>query len=193
MAVAAMMQYTVQVHQGIGSNRRPEFLDELAVKTTNFFSGECHLPDKRNSSAEVNCGGDKRLFHGQCEMTIAMNASFVSQCLLQAASKANSDVLHRMVLIHVQVTAGFDGQIEQAVSGEECEHVIEEADAGGNLRLAGPIQRQLQGDLGFGGIAADGGSAIHEHFFGGAVTDGRNSGVSRGYPVSPILPEIGGW
>ena len=38
---------------------------------------------------------------------------------------------------------------------EQLEHVVEEADAGRDLGLAGAVEGQAHGDVGLGGAAAD--------------------------------------
>ena len=52
----------------------------------------------------------------------------------------------------MQVALGLDRQVEQAVAGERGQHVVEEADAGGNFRLSRPVEGQGQGDVGFRGF-----------------------------------------
>ena len=47
-----------------------------------------------------------------------------------------------MVLVDLQVTIGAQVEIEAAVTGEELEHVVEEADAGRHSVVATPIERQ---------------------------------------------------
>jgi len=164
VAVGAVMQDAVQIHECIGRNCRPEFLDQFTVKAANLFSWEGDFPHERHTTAEVDRGGYKCLFHGEREVAVAVDAAFVTQSLLQTASKADAHILDRVMLIDMQVAAGLDGQVEQAVSGEQGEHVIEEADARVNLRLACSIQRELQGDLSFRGAAVDGGGAMHGSF-----------------------------
>ena len=62
------------------------------------------------------------------------------------------------MLVHVQIAFGDQLQIEAAVLGEQLQHVIEEADAGGDLVRAAPFDREAAADLRFFGVALDGGS-----------------------------------
>ena len=48
-----------------------------------------------------------------------------------------------------------------AVAGERGQHVVEEADAGGDVGLARPVERQGQRDVGFRGGAGEAGGAVH--------------------------------
>ena len=54
-----------------------------------------------------------------------------------------------MVLIDLQVAGGLDGQVEGRMFGQQRQHVIEESDAGGDLRLARAVQHQFQLDFAF--------------------------------------------
>ncbi len=45
--------------------------------------------------------------------------------------------------------------------GQQRQHVVEEADAGRDLRGAGPIEIEIQLDRGFGRLALDVGGACH--------------------------------
>ena len=52
----------------------------------------------------------------------------------------DANVFDGVVLIDVQVAIGAQGEVESAVPGEQLEHVIEEADAGGDLVLAAALR-----------------------------------------------------
>ena len=71
-----------------------------------------------------------------------------------ALAEHDADILGGVMEVDVQVALGAHGQVEQAVAGEGGEHVVEEADAGGDVRLPRPVEIQGQGDVGFGGPAA---------------------------------------
>ena len=51
--------------------------------------------------------------------------------------------------------SAFDGQVDEAVPGEQRQHVVEEADAGGDLGLAGAVEVEGQLDLRLAGFAVD--------------------------------------
>ena len=44
-----------------------------------------------------------------------------------------------MVIINLQVSLGSQGQVKEAVGGEEVEHVVQEGDAGVDIHLAAAI------------------------------------------------------
>jgi PHP family Zn ribbon phosphoesterase len=67
------------------------------------------------------------------------------------------------MLINVQITFGFEIQIEAAVPRKKLQHVIEEANARRDLVRAGAVQIQAGADIGFGRVAVQsGGACFHE-------------------------------
>jgi hypothetical protein len=57
--------------------------------------------------------------------------------------------------VDVKVTSRADGQIKAGVAGQRIEHVIEETDAGGDVRTAGAVNVQRHLDSRLFGLAAD--------------------------------------
>jgi hypothetical protein len=57
--------------------------------------------------------------------------------------------------VDMQVAIGVHIKVDQTVTGDLVEHVIEEGHAGGQLLAAGAIEIDAHMDPGFGGIAAD--------------------------------------
>src|SRR5438128_2260347 len=64
---------------------------------------------------------------------------------VQRAPEREADVLHGVVLIHVEVAFRLEREVEQPVHGDELEHVIEERQARSDIGLAFPVESQ--GDL----------------------------------------------
>jgi hypothetical protein len=55
----------------------------------------------------------------------------------------------------MQVASGLDVQVDEAMTRDLVQHVVEETDAGGQLGLAGAVQIDAHEDLGFFGVAAN--------------------------------------
>jgi hypothetical protein len=72
-----------------------------------------------------------------------------------------SPILDRVVAVDVQVALGLDSQVDRAVAGNLVEHMVEETDAGSQLRLAAAVEVDDHSDLRFSGIADDFGNAAH--------------------------------
>jgi hypothetical protein len=54
-----------------------------------------------------------------------------------------------MMVVNVQVARAFDFEIEETVTREQRQHMVEESDAGFNLRLAAPVERERDANIGF--------------------------------------------
>ena len=161
MRVAAVVQRDVQVAQAVGRQRLPEVFDQLTVELPDLRGGERGREHQVVAPAQVDGAGHERLFHRQREVAVAADARLVAQRLLDGLADADADVLDRVVLVDLQVARGAHRQVDGRVPGQQREHVVEEADAGGDLRGAGAVEVQLDLDLGFGRLALDAGGAGH--------------------------------
>ena len=68
------------------------------------------------------------------------------------------------MLINVEISFGFECEIEGAVARDQIEHVIEEADAGGHARATAPIKIDADADIGFICLAMNCGDSRHYFF-----------------------------
>ena len=93
------------------------------------------------------------------DVGIAGDAFHVAERLAQRCPKRDADILHRVVLVDMEVALGVDRQVDQAVAGDLVQHVVEEADAGLDPALAGAVEVDGDRDVGFLGFARDGGAA----------------------------------
>ena len=64
--------------------------------------------------------------------------------------------------IDVRIAFGLDHDVDARVPRQQIEHVVEEADAGRDGRAAGPVEIDLDLDVGFLGLALHGGFAHRE-------------------------------
>ena len=81
-------------------------------------------------------------------MAVAQNALFVANGLGYRLAQGNADILHRVVVIDVQVALGLDLQIHHPVTRDLVQHVLQKRHAGIKFGLPGAIQVHRYGDLG---------------------------------------------
>src|SRR4030095_5157759 len=98
--------------------------------------------------------------------------ALVAQGLPQRLAQHDADVFHRVVDVHLHVTGGLDGQVHQAVLGPCLQHVAEERDRRLDLRAAGAVDVELDGDL---------------RLLGLALERGRPRGTPHRFPSSPPI------
>ncbi|MMZ66170.1 hypothetical protein D1872_286420 [compost metagenome] len=68
--------------------------------------------------AQINNHLGKRLIHGNKYTRIPLDALLVSQRLLQRLSQANTDILHRMMVVDLNISSCLHLQIELSVLRE---------------------------------------------------------------------------
>ena len=73
--------------------------------------------------------------------------------LREQLAQHDADVFHGVVLVDIQIALGVELQIEAAMLGEQLQHVIEEADAGGDFVPAAAFDPQRAADVRFLGVA----------------------------------------
>jgi hypothetical protein len=73
-------------------------------------------------------------------MTIAADAFFVADRLRKCLPQRNTDIFDGMVRIDVQIADRFYLKIDQSVTGNLIEHVIQKRHAGIELLLTGAIR-----------------------------------------------------
>ena len=81
-------------------------------------------------------------------MAVAADPALVADRLRERLADDDADILGGVVEVDVQVALRPHREIEQAVAGEAGQHVVEEADAGGDLRPPAAVQAERQFDVG---------------------------------------------
>jgi hypothetical protein len=66
-----------------------------------------------------------------------------------------------MVAVHVEIAAGLEGEVHEAVPGQRGEHVIEEADARLHAGIATSVEVDPNSEIGLVGLPGDFGSSCH--------------------------------
>jgi len=122
----------------LGEGLEP-FLEQLGVHRAELGLGEVHLPDQVRPVGGVERHLGQRLVHRDEGATVAADAGAVAQCLGQALAQHDARILGRVMIVDVQVALGPQRDVDQAVSAQLLEHVVEEADAGLDVVLAGAV------------------------------------------------------
>jgi hypothetical protein len=77
----------------------------------------------------------------------AHNATAVPQRLFEGPPQADANIFGCVMFVNLEIAARLSLEIEEAMPGQERQHVIKEADACVYLGGAAAIQRQLEDDL----------------------------------------------
>ena len=95
------------------------------------------------ATAQVDRHHGERLVHRHDEIAGAVDALAIAERLQHRLAEHDADVFDRVVLIDVEIAGGLERQVEAAVTREQLEHVIEEADAGADVVPAAAVDDQL--------------------------------------------------
>ena len=129
----------------------------------------------------VDGDAGQRLVHGQVGAGVAGDALLVAQRLGHRLAQHDAAILRRVVEVDVQVALGLQRDVDQGVAGELLQHVVEEADARGDVVGAGAVEVDGRLDLGLLGGALDGGLPFHGNL---ALLAGRNPSL---YQLDPTV------
>ena len=105
----------------------------------------------------------QRLVHRHGGVAHALNALPVAKRVVERPAQHDRNILGGVVRVDVQVAFGLHLDVEQAVSGELRQHVIQEPNAGRAAKVAGTVDGYRRVDLGLRGGARDAGASFsHE-------------------------------
>ena len=128
--------------------------DVLARERAERLAREAELDHRARPSGQVHHGARERLVQRRVGRAEARDAAPFAERLIERLAEREAAVLDRVVIVDLEVAPAFQGQIEAGVPGQRAEHVVEEADAGCDLRPAGAVEAQLDLDRRLQGLAA---------------------------------------
>src|SRR4030095_3081769 len=117
--------------------------------------------DRVRTSAQIDGGESERLVHRHHEVARAIDAFPVAERLAERLAERDAYVLHRVVLVNVEIALCLQREIEAAVACEQLEHVIEEANTGADAVAPLPINGQPPFDVGLGRSPIECCAALH--------------------------------
>ena len=102
---------------------------------------------------DVHHTAHQRLIERHHRVGVAANARAVTQRLGDGLAQHDAGVFDGVMPVDVQIAPRLDRQVQQTVAGKRLEHVVEEADPGFHLGLAGPVQVHPDVEIGLFGLA----------------------------------------
>src|ERR1019366_1495893 len=149
----------MQVGAGVMYEAAEEVLGELSLQVAD----EAHLDqifvDQGGASAEIYGDHGEGLVHGQDEVAGPVDALAIAEGFGEQLAQHDADVFHGVVLVDGEIAFGLQGDIESAVFGEQLQHMVEEANAGGDVIASAAIDFQGAADACLFGVALNGSSS----------------------------------
>ena len=124
-----------------------EIFKQLALQIADQDGLYPVLVDEIRPPTEVHGHHGQRFVHGEHEVSGTIDANPVTEGLGEKLAEDDADVLHRVMLIDVEVARGDYREIEATVLGEELQHVVKEPHARRNLVAALAVDVQRRADL----------------------------------------------
>src|SRR5712671_6207960 len=170
------------------------FLEEFGIHLAELWPGEADLPDQVGAVRGVEADPGQGLVHRDDGVSVARDAGTVRERPRYGLAHDITGVFGRVMEVDVQIAIGVQRQVDQAVSRELLEHVIEKTDAGRDLCGTGAVEIDPAGDSGFFGIAFDGGdphdTLLERRTCGGVLLTTSTSGFhNRALGVPSLTPD----
>lgn len=107
-------------------------------------------PDVREGAAgEVDDRAGERFIERREGGAEASDAAPFPEPGIQRRPQNESTVFHRVVVVDLEIARAGKLEVEVRMAGEGHEHMVEEAETGGDFALAGPIELEDHRDRGF--------------------------------------------
>lgn len=139
----------MEVTQSVAREGVPKILDEFAVEVSDFGSGDWCIESNIVAAAQVDGDGHQRFFHREHHVTVSGDSAFVSQRLRERLPQTDTDIFRSVMGIDFCVAIAANVEIEKSMLGKQRQHMVEKADAGGNLAYSCSVDVKLERNLGF--------------------------------------------
>ena len=160
MVVAAVQRLHVDVALCAAREAIKKIWHKLGLQIAHNGYRELIIDDARCAPGKIDRAYGERFVHCHDKITRAQDAALVAERFLDGFPKCDADIFHRMVLVHVKIAHAFEFEVETAVLGKAFQHVIEEANARGDVVRARAVNVQAQRYLRFERVAFDGADAL---------------------------------
>jgi len=149
MRVAAPENMDVKGHPPVMGESAKKLGNQFRFEITHSIREPGRLVNQERTIGQIQ--GDRRasFIHGHHRVAVAPDALAVPQGLVEGIAKANPQVFHRVMAVDFKVSPGSHQKIEEAVNGEEGQHVVQERHTSGELGAALSVQAEINQDFRF--------------------------------------------
>ena len=147
------------VSPALPANAANHSLNSSVVHLADARLAEAAAPDEMRPPRDVERDAGQRLVHRDIGVAIARDAAPVAERLRDRLPERDAAVLGGVVRVDVQVADRCQLDIDERMPRQLFEHVVEEADAGGDIIDAGAVEPDGDVEPRLVGVAADRGAA----------------------------------
>ena len=149
MSVRAVVQRQMQRTLCGIDESLPKFVNKFRIELSNLGRLKLDIVNEAGASAEIDRNRRQCFVHRQGKMPITPQTGFVAERFRKRLTESDTGVLDGVMSVHMEIAVTTNRQVDQRVGGKKGEHVIEEAQAGGNFRITGAIEIERQRNLRF--------------------------------------------
>ena len=153
VVVCPVKQLDVQGQPGGLCDGMEPVLKKLGIHLAQTRLAETCLPDQKRTARNIDSDPAQRLVHRRIRMAVTDDSRLVTQRLCQSLADRERAIFGGVVLVDMQVTVDPAGQVDQRMPRKLFDHMIEKADPGGDIETTGPVEVQLDENIGLMGLA----------------------------------------
>ncbi len=155
MKVFTFVQAKVQVaecraRKGFEKNR-----GELDVPRADLRFRQRDLPHEERPPRKIDGRRDERFVHRQCGPAVTDEADLVADGLEHRLPEDDAEVFSRMVPVDFDIALRQNGEIEKPVTRDLLDHVRKKRQRRLYACPPGPVEVELDGDVGFARLSSD--------------------------------------
>src|SRR5271154_5255864 len=140
MAIDAIERLDVQRESRIAGEGLEELAHQRGVESADPLGRELRPEDEERPARHVECDARQGFIHRQQAVCIAGQAALVAERFGQRLAQGDADVLNRMMVVDVAIALGPDGEVDEGMTRQLVEHMIEKTDPGRDVGDARPIE-----------------------------------------------------
>ena len=136
MRITSVRDAQMKCYAGIHGKGTEKFLAHTGVKCADTLLGEACLKHKKRSAADIRGAKSQGLVHRYKKASVTHNSALVAECLGKRLAESYSDILYRVVTIHVEIASARELQTKAAVNRKSSQHMVKKAYTGVNLTVS---------------------------------------------------------
>src|SRR5262249_52214917 len=137
----------MEIHTDFVAQSLHEIVHQFGLETTHSLLLDGDVVGEEDPPADIDYGFAKRLIKRDDGATEALDSRAITERLAKRASHHDPDVLDRMMLIDMQVAAGSELEIEEAMAREAFEHVVQERNSSCHIGPPLAVEREFGRNL----------------------------------------------
>src|SRR5258705_8274675 len=155
MVVVALQQVHVQGRPARRRERAQYMSDVLAREPANSLPAQAERDVGERPAGEIHDRSRQRVVERRERPSEPVYTAPLSQGPIERFSQCQGAILSRVVIVHLQIAFAGQRQVEARVAAERVQQVVEEADAGLHIRLAGAVEIERHANRCFARRARD--------------------------------------